>query len=116
MTPGEYRDLGGITVDGLTACDDHIPLKGSERACEGIRGSESVRSCKLSVGQKDCPVHTHCEGFPEYLVGLGRSHGYYCNVGTVLILETESHLQSALVIGVHNTGHTVPDQCTGHGR
>ena len=36
-------------------------------------------------------------------------------MGTVFVLQTESHLQSALVIGVHDAGHSVPDKSTGNG-
>ena len=41
--------LGGVTVDGLTACDDDVPVQGSESSGESIGGSEGVGSGKLPV-------------------------------------------------------------------
>ena len=98
-------NLSGITVDSLTTGDDQVVLKIADSACDGGGSSPGISTAQSSVGNQDCLVSAHCYSFLQHICCLGKTHGKYGNLCTVLILKTKSSLKTCLVIRVHYSEH-----------
>ena len=105
--------LGGVAVDGLTAGDDEVEVHGAEGTGDGAGGGEGIGAAELTVGEQDGAVDAHGEGLAEDGLGLGQTHGDDGDVGTVFVLQLQGVLEAALVVGVHNRGHSLADERTG---
>ena len=102
--------LGGVAVDSLAAGDDEVDIHGAQGAGEGAAGGQRIGTAELAVGEQDGAVDTHGEGLAEDGLGLGQTHGDDGDVGTVLVLQLQGVLKTALVVGVHDRGNALADE------
>ena len=105
-------NLSCITIDSLTACDDQIIVKLSDRTSDCCRCCPGISTTKYTVCYKNTLVSAHSDCFLKNICSLWKSHCKNCNLSAILILQSKSCLKTSLIIWVHNCEHCSSIQCT----
>ena len=113
-------DLGGITVDGLTASQDDVILLnavGIDSGGNDLGGSVGVGAAELTGGDQNAFVHAHGHQLTQHALGGRRTHGERHDLAAQLVLQSQSGLDSVQVIGVDDGlhGRTVQSTIGIHG-
>ena len=102
-------DLGGVTVDGLTAAENDI-LGADADLVDG--SSQDLGSCKgigaaeLAAGNQDAAVSAAGHQLTQHALGRRRAHGNDDDFAAGLIFQLQGSLNSVEVIGVGDGGHS----------
>ena len=108
-------NLGCITINSLTSCDNQVIFHSSQSTGNGTRCSQSICTAQLTVSQQNGSVYTHCQSLSQDGFCLWQTHCYYCNMGIIFVFQLKGKLQSSLVVRVHNARYSLTDKGAGLG-
>ena len=102
-------DLGGVTVDGLTAAENDV-LRADADLIDGssqdLGGSEGIGAAELAARNQDAAVSATGHQLAQHAFCRRRAHGNDDDFAAGLIFQLQGSLNSVEVIRVGDGGHS----------